>query len=69
MLREHRGRDLGDVALRAVAQLDAVAQDHQAVGRLDGFDQRRAQLGAAQQVRSARRADVEVGDDERPHGG
>ena len=31
------------------------------------LDQRRAQLGAAQQVLAARRADVQVGDDERPH--
>ena len=49
-LGEHRPRELGDVALGPVAQLDAVAEDHEPVGAPDGLHQRRPQVGPAQQV-------------------
>ena len=65
---EHRHRQLGDVALGAVAQLDAVAEDHQPVDAAHRLEQRLAQLRPAEQVGALGGADVEVGDDERAHG-
>ncbi|CAA9473401.1 MAG: hypothetical protein AVDCRST_MAG13-637 [uncultured Solirubrobacteraceae bacterium] len=67
-LGEERRRELRDAALRAVAQLDRVAEDHEPVGLADRRHQRLAQVGAAQQVRAVRGADVQVGDHERAHG-
>ena len=66
-LGEERRRELGGVAVRRLAQLEPVAEDHEPVDPVERLDQRRAQLGAPQQVLAARRADVQVGDDERPH--
>ena len=65
---EHGHRQLGDVALGAIAQLDAVAEDHQAVDAAHRLEQRLAQLRPAEQVGALGGADVEVGDDERAHG-
>ena len=64
---EHRRGELGGVALGVLAQLEAVAEDDEAVDALERLEQRRAQLRAAQQVRAARGAEVQVGDDERLH--
>ena len=64
---EHRRRDLGGVALRRLAQLDPVAEDHEAVVARHLLEQRLAQLRAAEQVGAAGGAEVEVGDDERAH--
>jgi hypothetical protein len=66
---EEGRRDLGHLALRRVAQLDAVAEHHQAIGAPHRLEQRRAQLRPAQQIGAGRAAEVQVGDHERPHGG
>jgi crotonobetainyl-CoA:carnitine CoA-transferase CaiB-like acyl-CoA transferase len=47
---EHRFGDRGGIALRRLAQLEPVAEDHEAVVARDLLEQRRAQLGAPQQV-------------------
>ena len=59
---------LRDVALGPVAQLDAVAEDHEPVGLAHRLDQRLPQLRPAEEVRMLGRADMQVGDDDRPHG-
>jgi hypothetical protein len=46
-----------------VAQLEHVSQQHHALDVRDRFEQRRAQLGAAQQVGSRDAAEVQIGDD------
>ena len=76
-LRENAQRDAaelaGDVfadlgrALGVLAQLEPVAEDHEPVHARHGLEQRRAQIGAAQQVRVLLRAEVEIRDDERRH--
>ena len=58
---------LRDVALGPVAQLDAVAEDHEPVGLAHRLEQRLPQLRPAEEVRMLGRADVQVGDDDRPH--
>ena len=62
---EHRPGERGRVALRVLAQLQAVTEDHQAARALERLEQGRAQLRAAEQVGAAHGAEVEVGDDER----
>ena len=64
---EERRRQLGGVAVRRLAQLEPVAEHDQAVDAVQRLDQRRAQLGAAQEVVAARGTEVQIGDDERPH--
>jgi hypothetical protein len=54
--------------VRAVAQLEAVAEDHQPVDPAHGLDQRLAQLGPAQQIGAIAGAEMQVGDHQRPHG-
>ena len=54
-------------AVRAVAQLEPVAEDHETVDSAHGLHERLAQLGAPQQVRPLGRAHVQVGDHQRPH--
>jgi hypothetical protein len=66
-LREQRARQLRRRALRPVAQLEAVAEDHEAVHRPHRLEQRLAQLRPPQQVGSRGRAEVQVRDHERPH--
>jgi hypothetical protein len=53
--------------VRGLAQLEAVAQDHQPVDVRERREQRRAHLGPAQQVDARGRAEVQVGDDEGAH--
>ena len=66
-LGEHRRGDLGGVALRRLAQLERVAEDHEAVvaRRPPRAAARAAPGGAAGRRRGG--AEVEVGDDERAH--
>ena len=66
---EERRRDLDRVAVRGLAQLERVAEDHEPVDLAERLQQRRAQVRAAQQVVALGLAEVQVGDDERPHGG
>ena len=65
---EHGRGQLRDVPLGPIAQLDAVAEDHEPVRFADGLQQRRPQLGPAEDVRVPCGAEVQVGDDDRPHG-
>ena len=65
---EERPGDLDRVAVRAVAQLEPVAEHDQAVDAAHGLDQRLAQLRPPQQVGPRARADVQVGDHQGPHG-
>src|SRR5665213_2475671 len=55
------------VARRTVAQLEYVAEQHQTVDVLQGLQQRRAWLGAAQHVGTRAAAEMQVGDDQRAH--
>ena len=64
---EHVAGQLGRVALGVLAQLEPVAEDHEPVDARHGLEQRRAQIGAAEQVRALLGAEVEIGDDERRH--
>ncbi len=64
---EQRAGEGERVAVRAVAQLEPVAEDHEPVDSAHGLDQWLAQLGAPQQVRPLGRAHVQVGDHQRPH--
>jgi hypothetical protein len=66
-LGEERRGELRGGAVRRLAQLEPVAEHDQAVDVAQRLDQRRAQLCPPQQVLAVRGADVEVGDDERPH--
>ena len=52
---------------RDLAQLDRVAEQDDAVGAADLLQQQRADAGVAQQVAAAEQAEVEVGEDRRPH--
>ena len=67
-LLQHWPGERGGVALGVLAQLEAVAEDHEPLRALQRLEQRRAQLRAPQQVGALDRAEVEVGDDERRHG-
>jgi len=51
-----------------VAQLERVAEQHEAIDPVQGPDEPRPRLGEAQDVLPAERAEVEVGDEERPQG-
>jgi hypothetical protein len=70
-----RGAELGEEgegvlergAERALAQLDHVAEQDEALGAAQLLDQEGADLRVAQEVAAARRAEVEVGDDRRLH--
>jgi hypothetical protein len=64
---EQRPGDPQHVPLRTVAQLDGIAEDHQPVGAGRPREQRLAHGGPPQDVRARGRAEMEVGDDERPH--
>ncbi len=64
---EQRAGERERVAVRAVAQLEPVAEDHEPVDAAHGLHQRLAQLGAPQQVSPLGRADVKVRDHQRPH--
>ena len=64
---EERAGQLRRVAVRRLAQLQAVAEDDEAVGVVQRGQQRRAQLGPPGQVLAGRGAEVQVGDDDRPH--
>jgi hypothetical protein len=46
-----------------VAQLEHVAEQHQAIDVRQGVDQRGARLGPAQQVGAGDAAEVQIGDD------
>jgi hypothetical protein len=46
-----------------MSQLDHIAEQHHALGLGDRLEQRRAQLGAAQQIGSRDAAQVQIGDD------
>jgi hypothetical protein len=46
-----------------VAQLEHVAKQYHALDVGDRLEQRRAQLGTAQQIRSRDAAEVQIGDD------
>jgi hypothetical protein len=46
-----------------MAQLEHIAEQHHALDVGDRLEQRRAQLGAAQQIRSRDAAEVQIGDD------
>ena len=69
----HGGPDLAEERLarsqrladRAVAQLEDVAEEHEAVGAVQRLEQRRAHLGLAQDVGAGAPAEVQVGDDQR----
>ena len=54
---------------RAIAQLDGVSEQDDAVRALELGPQDPAKVGAAQQVGSAARSEVEVGENHRPHSG
>ena len=64
---EQRRGELERRALRPVTQLERVAEDHEPVDTAHGLEQRLAQVGSPQQVRARVRADVQVGDHQRPH--
>ena len=74
-LRAQRGARLaqealrvrGRVAMRGLPQLQPVAEDDEPVHAAQALDQRRAQLGAPEQILAARGTEVEVRDDERAH--
>ncbi len=65
---EERPRRRHRVAWRSVAQLEHVAEQHQAIDALEGIQQGSAQLGAPQHVRARGAAQMQVGDDQRAHG-
>jgi hypothetical protein len=54
--------------VRAVAQLEPVAEDHEPVDAVERIDEPLADLGTPQHVGLRAGADVEVGDDQGPHG-
>ena len=67
--REDRRATRERLARRAVAQLEHVAEQDEAVDALRAARAaRRARLGPAQDVDAGARAEVQVGDDEGPHG-
>ena len=66
-LCERRLGDLHRLGERAVAELEDVAQEHQAVDAFDRVGKGAERLGPRQQVGFRGRAEVEVRDDRRPH--
>jgi hypothetical protein len=66
---ERRTRHLERLRERALAQLERVAQHHQAVHAGDRLDQRLERLSAARDVGIRQAADVEVRYDGRAHPG
>src|SRR5206468_3399669 len=68
----HGGPDLAEERLarsqrladRAVAELEDVAEEHEAVGAVQRLEQRRAHLGLAQDGGASAPAEVQVGDDQ-----
>ena len=64
---EHRPRRGERLAQRPVAQLERVAEQHEAVDAVQALQQRAARGGPAQDVDAGARAEVEVGDDEGAH--
>ena len=66
-LGEEREGVLERRAERALAQLDDVAEQDQALGAAQLLEQDRADLGVAQHVAAAGDAEVQVGDDRRLH--
>ncbi len=66
-LLEERARSGQRLAAGAVAQLQQVAEQHQAIDVRQGLQQLCAQLGTPQQIHVRRAAEVEVGDDQRAH--
>ena len=66
---EERAGDLDRVAVRPVAQLEPVAEDHEPVDAVAApRTSALADLGPPQHVGLRARADVQVGDDQGPHG-
>ena len=55
------------VAVRRLAQLEAVAEDHEAVHVVERVQQRLLQIAPAQEVGALLAAEVQVRDDEGPH--
>jgi hypothetical protein len=68
-LPQHRLGDGHRVARAARHQLDRVTQQHQAVDAVDHLQQALEWLRPAQHVTAATVTEVEVGDDQRAHGG
>ncbi len=66
---QHRRRDGPHLAGADLEQLDDVAQEHEPVDAVQRVQERGQRLGAAQDVTAQPRAEVEVRDDERAHGG
>jgi predicted transcriptional regulator len=60
---EERPRSGHRVARRAVAQLEHVAEQHEAIDILQGLQQRCARPGTTQHIRAQTAAEVQVGDD------
>ena len=54
---------------RAIAQLDGISEQDDAVRALELGPQDPPKVGAAQQVGSAARSEVEIGKNHRPHSG
>ena len=68
--RMEHGLGGGQRAARlAVHELDGVTEQDEAVGPGDGGEQPLPDLGHAQHVVAAAIAEVQIGDDERAHGG
>ena len=66
-LGEERARLVERRAERSFAQLDDVAEQDEALGPAQLLEQDGADLGIAEHVAAAGRAEVEVGDDRRLH--
>ena len=66
--REHGTRGGERLAQRPVAQLEGVAEQDEPAGAVEAREQRFARGRAAQDVDAVARAEVQVGDDEGPHG-
>jgi hypothetical protein len=60
---EERPRGGHRVARRAVAQLEYVTEQHEAIDILQSLQQRRTRPGTIQHIRAQTAAEVQVGDD------
>ena len=67
-LGDHRPGDLEHLRQRAVAQLEHVAEQDEAVDLAELAQQPRQKVFPAQQVRTAAEPEVQVRDDRREHG-
>ena len=66
-LCQHGQRDRERIALRPATALDRVAEQHQAIDAVERRDQSGARRRLAENVDGARRAEVQIGYDERAH--